>query len=147
MVWFSSSWHRKWEHDKDPFVALTSQIKLEESPDIRQAVYPTPSHNTQEHGSRPHHKMTYSLTLALGNGLTTTKGLSHRTPINKHLLNIKVTGNYRIVNFLFQKSQKDSGCANIASRLRCVSPQVRLCLLASWVQRRNFTRQVFTTRC
>lgn len=60
----------------------------------------------------PHHKMTYSLTLALGNGLTTTKGLSHRTPIDKHLLNIKVTGNYRIVNFLFQKSQKDSGCAN-----------------------------------
>ena len=113
MVRFSSSWHQKWEHDKDPFVALTSQIKLEENPEIRQAVYPPPSHNAkQEHGSHPHHKMTYSLILSLGNGVTTTKGLSHRTPINKHLLNIKITGNYRIVNFLFQESREDSGCAN-----------------------------------
>lgn len=57
-------------------------------------------------------KLTNSLTLSQGNGDNNSKNGSHGTAMNKHLLNIKITASYSIVNFLFQESEEDSGYAN-----------------------------------
>lgn len=64
------------------------------------ASYSPPRHETREWQPFTVTKLTYSLTPSQGNGSYNSKYLSHDTPMNKHLLNIKITDSYSIVNFL-----------------------------------------------